>query len=89
VSAHALLLSLVSVTTLPGSTEQTPPERGFAKLPAALGVALIDTSNEPPGLIVTAVPETVQVRLSDASIVQLMVAETAVMPFKLLTCGEP
>lgn len=89
VSPQALLISLVSATTLFGSTEQAPAGRGFAKLPAAVGVAVNDTSNEPAEAITTCVPETEQVRLKDPSIAQLMLAEMVVTPDWLLTRGEP
>jgi hypothetical protein len=74
VSAHALLVLSLSVTALLGSTEQVPPVRGFTKVPIAAGVAVNDTSKEPPESIeIPSPPETVQVRLDEPSIAQLMV----------------
>src|SRR5258707_14477900 len=46
VSLHELFPSLLSVTTLFGSTAHTPPV-GFTKPPVALGVAVKLTSNAP------------------------------------------
>src|SRR5437660_1089360 len=39
-SAKVLLLSLLSIMTLLGSTAALPPLRGLANVPAALGVAV-------------------------------------------------
>jgi len=56
VSLHELLLLLLSVTTLLGSTMHAPPV-GFAKVPMAVGVAVKLTSNAPVlAATVTAVP---------------------------------
>jgi len=82
VSAQLLLVSLLSMITLLGSTEQPPPLRGFANVPAAVGVAVNDMSNEPPAAIVALLPkpETGQVRLKEPSIAQLMVKFVVVTP---------
>src|ERR1039457_2848512 len=53
VSLQELLPSLLSVTTLPGSTAHTPPV-GLAYDAATLAVAVKLTSNEPDAAIATA-----------------------------------
>ena len=53
VLAHVLLASSLSATTLFGSTKHFPAARGFTKVPATLGVAVNETSNDPPAPIVT------------------------------------
>src|SRR5436309_2874579 len=63
VSVKVLLLSLLSVTTVPGSTAALPPLRGLAKVPMALGVAVNTRSKLPPTPITTLPPLAVAVRL--------------------------
>src|SRR5438876_12458448 len=48
-SLKSLLFSLLSVTTSLGSTEAKPPERGLAKMPVVVGVAVKVMSKLPPG----------------------------------------
>lgn len=74
VSAHVLLVSLLSGTALPGSTEQLPPARGFAYVPAVVVIAENDTSKESPGPNVTPGAAAVQVR---SSLVLLIVQLTS------------
>ena len=88
VSAQVLLPSLLSGTILAGSTEQPPPARGFVKVPVIVAVAENDTSKEPPGPIVTGIPEAVQVRSSLPLIVQLTLP-LLVMLTKLPTVTGP
>jgi len=83
VSLHALLLLLLSATTLLGSTAHAPPV-GFAKVPIAVGVAVKLTSNEPPAPIDDApLEEHVNVLLA---IAQLMVP---VIPAAFDMLAEP
>ena len=70
---QALLLSLLSVTLLLGSTEQEPIARGLANVPIALGVALNCTPKAPVvAAITTDPPLAVQVR-SELVMLQLIV----------------
>src|SRR5438093_1166483 len=62
VSLKVLLLSLLSLTLLSGSTEATPRLRGLAKVPPAVGVAVNTRSKLPPTARLTA-PLAVAVRL--------------------------
>src|SRR5919108_137979 len=62
VSVKVLLASLLSGTTLLGSTEAKPLLRGLAKVPGALGVAVKDRVTEPPEGRTTLPPLAVAVR---------------------------
>jgi hypothetical protein len=56
VSEQKLFVRLLSPTLLFGSTSQIPPEAGLAKVPAALGVAVICTVKLPPAAMLTNCP---------------------------------
>src|ERR1700729_3271330 len=81
VSAHWLLVSLDSMTTLSGSTAHDPPERGFTNDPVAGGVAESETLKAPvPEARTTVPPAAVQVRVS----LPVPVSEQAIVPVPLV-----
>ena len=71
---QALLASLVSVTTVLGSTEQAPPARGFTRVPAEVpevpGTVMVMV---PPAGMVTEPPDAVQERSKVPLMVQAVV----------------
>jgi len=69
--AQLLFVSSISATIVPGSTLQTPALLGLTKEPAAVGVTVIGTLNDPPDGIVT-LPLAVQVKVLVA-IAQLII----------------
>src|ERR1700759_3922538 len=81
VSAHWLLVSLDSMTTLSGSTAHDPPERGFTNDPVAGGVAETVTLKAPVADARTTVPPAaVHVRVS----LPAPVSEQAMVPVPLI-----
>ncbi len=84
VSLHELFPSLLSVTTLFGSTAHTPPV-GFTKPPVALGVAVKLTSNAPVVAAIDTAPLAVQLSTLLA-MAQLMFP---LMPTRFAVPAEP
>ena len=62
-SEQLLLVSLLSASELFGSAEQTPPDLGLVRVPAAVGVVSKETVKLPPDAKATPPPLAVQLRL--------------------------